>query len=82
MHEIEIRCLPADMVETITVDVSSLEVDEALHISQVVLPEGVQAMAEGDTVVFQVRIPRVVETADEEETEGEGEEGKAKGGEE
>ena len=82
LHEVEIRCLPADLPESIRVDVSGMELDDALHIGELPLPEGVSAVAEGDIVVFQVRLPKIavaeVETVEDEEAE-EGEEGEEEG---
>ncbi len=42
MVEVEVRCLPKDLPEYITVDVSGLGLDEVLHLSDLVLPEGVE----------------------------------------
>lgn len=79
VHEVEIRCLPADMVETIEVDVSGLEVDDTLLVSDLVLPEGIELTLDPESMICQVRIPRVVEE-DEEVAEGEeGEEGAEEG---
>jgi large subunit ribosomal protein L25 len=72
LHELEIRSLPADMIETIVVDVTALKVDDTLHVRDLVLPQGVEALADPELPVFQVRIPRIdVETEETAETEGE-----------
>lgn len=76
MHELEIRCLPADLPDTITVDVSDLELDSMLFVRDLPLPEGVTATSDPELVVFQVRLSRmdVPEEAEEAELETEGEE--------
>ncbi len=83
LHEIEIRCLPADLPESIRVDVSGLELDENLHVGEMPLPEGVTPVTDSDVVVFQVRLPRIAAVAEaEEEAAAEGEEEAVEGGEE
>ncbi|NOY79518.1 MAG: 50S ribosomal protein L25 [Kiritimatiellaeota bacterium] len=82
LHEIEIRCLPADLPESIRVDVSGLELDESLHVGELPLPEGIAPVADSDVVVFQVRLPRIAAVAEAEEAVAEGEEEAAEGEEE
>jgi large subunit ribosomal protein L25 len=63
MSEIEIRCLPADLPEFIEADLSKLELNQALHLSQLVLPKGVEIvelMHGEDKPVATVYIPRAV----------------------
>ena len=45
MIEVEISCLPKDIPEFIEVDVSTLEIGDSIHLSELVLPEGVTLMA-------------------------------------
>jgi large subunit ribosomal protein L25 len=54
LRVIEIACLPDDLPEIIRVDVSSLNVGDSLHLSQLVLPKGVRALGEPGTPVFAV----------------------------
>ncbi|MCK5803618.1 MAG: 50S ribosomal protein L25 [Lentisphaeria bacterium] len=77
LHEVEIRCKPADMIDVLIVEVSHMELDTSLHVSDLEFPEGVEAATDGDIAVFQVRLPRVeAEPEEEEGIEGvEGEEG-------
>jgi len=42
MTEIDIVCLPKDLPEFIQVDMLEIDLDETVHVSQLVLPEGVQ----------------------------------------
>lgn len=52
VREMEVRCLPTAIPDFIAVDVSPLAVHDALHVKDLKLPEGVEAMLdEGETVV-------------------------------
>jgi large subunit ribosomal protein L25 len=53
-REIEIRCLPDDIPEHLTVDVTPLLNGQALRASQVPLPDGVELVAAPDTVIAHV----------------------------
>ena len=73
IHEIEVICLPNDLPESIEVDVSELELNDALHIKEIVFPENVKTHEDPDQVVFHVVEPKVKQEAAVEETaEGEG----------
>ncbi len=63
LHEVEVECLPKDLPEVIRVDVSALNVGDALHIRQLPLAEGVTATAEPEVSVFHVAAPRVEQAA-------------------
>jgi len=41
MTNVEVKCLPRDLPEFIEVDVSALEMDKAVHLSELKLPKGV-----------------------------------------
>jgi len=43
--EVEIACLPKDLPEFIVVDLSSLELNHSIHLSELQLPEGVSIVA-------------------------------------
>jgi len=65
MSDVEVSCLPGSLPEFIEVDVSNLALNETLHLSQLVLPKGVELVAlqqeDHDLPVASVHIPRVVE---------------------
>ena len=67
LNELEIRCLPKDLPEFITVDLAHLQAGHSLHLSGVALPSGVEAVAlKGeDPTVATIVIPKVM-TAEEE----------------
>lgn len=45
MTEVEVSCLPKDLPEAIDVDVSNIELDGTIHLSDLVLPKGVTLIA-------------------------------------
>ncbi len=42
MNEVEVSCLPGNLPEFLELDISALEVDDSLHLSDIPLPEGVE----------------------------------------
>ncbi|NOQ81453.1 MAG: 50S ribosomal protein L25/general stress protein Ctc [Methylophaga sp.] len=80
MSDVEISCLPKDLPEYIEVDTSALELDAAIHLSELVLPKGVtltalahsqdEELEEGsrstyDQAVVSIHTPRVVADVEE-----------------
>ncbi len=66
MNDIEIRCQAKNLPESITVDISKMELDDALHISHLKFPEGVESVVlshgtEHDHPVVSIHLPRVAE---------------------
>jgi large subunit ribosomal protein L25 len=65
--EIEVLCLPTDLPEFIAVDLSGLKKGKSLHLTDLVLPKGVSAVAHGGNknpvVVSVVAIAAPVEVA-------------------
>ena len=77
MIEVEVRCLASFLPEYIEVDLSKLELDEALHLSQLKLPKGVELvalshghLADHDQAIATIHLPR---RGSEEETVAEAE---------
>jgi large subunit ribosomal protein L25 len=65
LNELEISCLPGQLPEFITVDLSNLETGASIHVSQLTLPEGVTVVAHGDDqTVATSSIPRGAAAAD------------------
>jgi large subunit ribosomal protein L25 len=44
MSELEIRCLPGDLPEFITVDMANVQLGQIVHISDIKLPKGVESV--------------------------------------
>jgi large subunit ribosomal protein L25 len=65
--EVEVTCLPSDLPEFIEVDMAKVEIGTILHLSDLVLPAGVQlvALAHGkDLPVANIHASRVVKDAE------------------
>ncbi|HVB10082.1 MAG TPA: 50S ribosomal protein L25 [Bacillota bacterium] len=60
-HELAVSCLPDDLPETITVDVSGLAVGESLTVGDLPLPKGVRALDAASDLVVSVVLPRAAE---------------------
>ncbi|MBX7157914.1 MAG: 50S ribosomal protein L25/general stress protein Ctc [Verrucomicrobiae bacterium] len=61
LRELQVECLPKDLPDRIAVDVSQLNVGQTLHVSDIVVPDGVQILNSKDLVVFSVAAPAVEE---------------------
>lgn len=59
MHSIEVECLPKDLPEVIRLDVSALNVGDAIHIKDIQFPPGVTARGDGDLTVVRLAAPKV-----------------------
>ncbi|MBI5152247.1 50S ribosomal protein L25 [Candidatus Peregrinibacteria bacterium] len=58
-HSIKVRCLPKDLPQKITIDVSSLATfHDSIHVKDVVLPEGVKALDDASLTVVTVVAPK------------------------
>jgi large subunit ribosomal protein L25 len=70
ISELEVRCLPKDLPEFITVDLVNLHAGHSLHLSALQLPAGVEPIVPKgeDPTVATIVIPRVM-TAEEEAAE-------------
>lgn len=74
LYNIEIKCLPKDLPESLTADVTDLDVGSVLHIGEVPWPEGAMPTLNDDVVVALVAKARVAESEEDGE-DGEGGEG-------
>ena len=84
-HTVEMRCKPNSIPESITVDLTGLDIGDSVHISAIEVPEDVElAVADRDFTVATIAAPTIeVEEEEEEGEEGiEGEEGEGEEGEE
>ncbi len=60
MHELEIRVDPSNMPNHIDIDVTPLTIGHGVHVEDLRLPEGVEAMADAEATVCVVVAPRAV----------------------
>ena len=61
LRQLEISCLPGDLPESITVDVSKLNIGDSIHVKDLTLPRGVTVLNDGELSVVSVAPPTVVE---------------------
>lgn len=79
MSSVEVSCLPDDLPEYIEIDVQELDLNDAIHLSELTLPKGVEIPAlqygeDYDQVVVTVNPPRREEPVEPEAEAAEGEE--------
>jgi large subunit ribosomal protein L25 len=61
LRSIAIECLPRDLPDLITVDVSALNIGDAIHVREIQLPSGVTTRVQPDLTAFSVLAPTVEE---------------------
>jgi large subunit ribosomal protein L25 len=61
LHTLQVRCLPKDLPEKLALDVSSLELNQSKHVSDLTLPEGVKTKMDPQVVVAVLKEPKVEE---------------------
>jgi large subunit ribosomal protein L25 len=61
LRTLEIECLPKDLPDIITVDVSNLNIGDSIHVKHLILPAGVKALPDPELTVFLVAAPTVEE---------------------
>jgi large subunit ribosomal protein L25 len=70
LFRVKVRGLPKDLPEQVVLDVSALEVDRAIHLGDIKLPEGVEVIGNKDLVVVACAQPRAEEVAEAVVAEG------------
>jgi len=70
INEVEVLCLPADLPSFIEVDISSMEIGDTLHLSNLVLPAGVESVElnkgeEHDLPMVSIAVSKTAPTEDE-----------------
>jgi large subunit ribosomal protein L25 len=75
-HELEVSCLPSDMPDKIEVDITDLDIGDAIHVEDIALDDRIRMLAEPGHTVLTVVAPTVEEEElpEEEEEVEEGEE--------
>lgn len=61
LRELELECLPNAIPDEIIADVSNLGIGDSLHVSDLVLPEGVELLTDATLSVVSVMMPKSVE---------------------
>ena len=61
LRELTVECLPRDLPDKITVDVSNLNIGDSIHVRDIKLPDRVIAKDQPELTVFSVLAPTVEE---------------------
>ena len=61
LRALAIECLPRDLPDVLRVDVSALNIGDAIHVREIPLPEGVTTRIQPDLTAFSVLAPTVEE---------------------
>ena len=75
-NDVEVTCLPKDLPEYFEVDIAELELDEMLHLSDIMLPDGVEIpelalSSEHDQAIVSIHVIKAAVVEEVEETEEE-----------
>ena len=74
MHALPLDVLPLEVPDSITVDVSQMEVGQTLRVSDLTVPDGVDVTADPDAAVASMVVPQLDVPAEPTEAEEAGEE--------
>lgn len=66
LKEIDVLCLPTDIPEKIDLDISALEIGDALHVSDIKFPVGVRSKHDSEAMICSV-VPPMKDADDVEE---------------
>jgi large subunit ribosomal protein L25 len=72
VHEIEVECLPKDLPERIDVDISTLDVNQSIHIRDLSLGESVRVISGLDQVVALIKFAKAEAASAATESDAEG----------
>jgi large subunit ribosomal protein L25 len=65
ISQLKIECAPENIPESITIDVSNLDIGDSLHVRELVVPEGVSVLEDSESMVFSILAPSKQEEASE-----------------
>jgi large subunit ribosomal protein L25 len=66
-REIEVECLPTEIPEKVSIEMIAMKINDAVHVKELVLPEGIRCLLAPDEVVLAIHTPREEEVAPVEE---------------
>ncbi|MCX6357802.1 MAG: 50S ribosomal protein L25 [Candidatus Aureabacteria bacterium] len=71
IRELDIECLPADIPDRITVDVSALGIGKSLKLAEIAAPPGVRILNDPNLIAFTVSMPKEEKVEEAVPAEGE-----------
>jgi large subunit ribosomal protein L25 len=66
-NSVQIECLPGDLIPSLEVDVSGLEINSAIHVVDLQVPDGVTLLSDPQEMIAQVIHEQEPEELEEEE---------------
>jgi len=63
LHNLHIECLVSARPDSIRVKIDDLQVGQAIHVRELVIPDGVKVLHDPEAVVVQVKVPAQAEAA-------------------
>lgn len=75
--KIVLEALPKDIPESITIDVTTMEIGDVLHAKDIKLPKGLTLVDEGDLDIITIQAPSKAEPTEETEASAEGDSAEA-----
>jgi len=65
-HELEVKCFANDIPEHITIDVSTLDLGQSVHLSEVTLPKGVEAtLQDKSATIISIATPSALRSKED-----------------
>ena len=69
-RQLTVHCLPTLLPEEVEVDISALDIDDRISVTDISLPEGVEILDDPNTRIVAIVPPRIEEEPEEEVEEG------------
>jgi large subunit ribosomal protein L25 len=61
LRDLEVECLPLEIPDSFSVDVSGLEIGDSVHVRDIAVPASVEVLSDPDATAIHVVAPRVEE---------------------
>lgn len=70
LDQLEIECLPADLISSITVNIDSLtELNDTLSVSDLTVPDTITVLSDPESMIVKIEPPRLITEEEEAEEE-------------
>ena len=66
IHSLSVECLPKDMIESIPVDITNLEIGDSLTVSDIKVSSKIKIISDESLQVISINAPKVIDSSDEE----------------
>lgn len=69
IHSLSVECLPKDMIESIPVDITNLEIGDSLNVSDIIVTSKIKILSDENLQIISINAPKVIDSSDEETEE-------------